>query len=159
MPHCIRLCRLLNGPYQPIKPTRTLHSAPESDKELWLVQVPLDFEIAAEAVWDIASDGATSFKGTCTIDGGEYQLLPDRSQPMAGLYALAGGDQPVAISKRVTIARTIHAQQLCFGDALEIPLDQKTPKKKGERTVLESPLHAKAEKTKKKDKKRKKGNK
>lgn len=130
--HHHSIYRLLDESYVPLDPSTlpsSITSASDTTtKQLWLFQVPLDFEIGRQVTWKLNSNNNNykntnsskidSIKANCLIDGVHYQLTSDQDLPSARLFAIApgsGGSGPIPIVKKLTVSRKTDAQRICFG--------------------------------------------
>jgi hypothetical protein len=138
LPHHLSIHRLLDESYVPLDPSTipsTISAAGDTKnkntaKQLWLFQVPLDFEIGRQVTWKLnpnntnlattSNSNIDSIQASCLIDGVPYQLSSDQDLPSARLFAVApgsggGGNGPIPIVKKLTVSRKSDAQRTCFG--------------------------------------------
>ncbi|GAB4816597.1 hypothetical protein N2152v2_003643 [Parachlorella kessleri] len=103
-----------------------LDCSPEAlgeDKELWLIQLPLQFDTSKPVTWAVdRSAGAGGLKAHCSVDGVAYELAADREANSLPLYIVPGSGRTSSgkmqrVARRLTVLRTTKAPQICFGVA------------------------------------------
>ncbi|KAK9829155.1 hypothetical protein WJX72_004219 [[Myrmecia] bisecta] len=77
-------------------------------KELWLVQLPLEWDFAASVEWHMQSDGKAGLTGSCQDRKGfKYTVIAEHETLSGRLYATPAGasDTPMPFTRRVTLLR------------------------------------------------------
>eukprot|EP00887_Chlorella_sp_A99_P000605 scaffold5.g605.t1 len=109
-----------DGPVSVTEGVRLDVSAAEAgdEHELWLLQLPLDFDPKRRVEWEILPDrGEGQFHGRCKVDGAEFLLMPDPDAGPGRVFASPAGPAArfVPVARRLTVLRATLAPALCFG--------------------------------------------